>query len=46
MWNREKFKNLVVKFPVDNEWNPNREYMENYMKNLMEKNKEKLNCLN
>ena len=45
MWNREKLKNLVIKFPVDNEWNPYWEYMENYMKNLMKKNKEKLECL-
>lgn len=46
MWNREKLKNSIVKFPVDSEWNPNRDFMESYMKNLMEKNKEKLKCLN
>lgn len=36
----------TIKLPVDNEWNPNREYMWKYMKTLMDKNKEKLNCLN
>lgn len=46
MWNREKLKNLIVKFPVNSEWNPNRDFMESYMKNLMEKNREKLKCLN
>lgn len=46
MWNREKLKNLIVKFPVDSEWNPNRDFMENYIKNLIEKNREKLKCLN
>lgn len=46
MWNREKLKNLIVKFPVDSEWNPNRDFMENYIKNLMEKNRKILRCLN
>lgn len=43
---KEKLKNLIVKLPVDSEWNPNRDFMESYMKNLMEKNREKLKCLN
>lgn len=38
--------NHSIKLPVDSEWNPNREYMENYIKNLIEKNREKLKCLN
>ena len=43
---KEKLKNLIVKLPVDSEWNPNRDFMEKYIKNLMEKNREKLKCLN
>lgn len=47
-WNkfrRDIAIDLNVLLPVDNEWNPYWEYMENYMKNLMKKNKEKLECL-
>ena len=43
---RDEISKLSIKLPIDNEWNPNREYMWKYMKTLMEKNKEKLNCLN
>lgn len=41
-----RISNDYIKLPVDNDWNPDRNYMENYIKNIMEKNKEKLNCLN
>jgi hypothetical protein len=34
--------NHSIKLPVDSKWNPNRAYMESYMKNLMEKNQKKL----
>jgi len=31
VWNSKKIK---IKLPVDNSWNPDREFMENYIKNL------------
>ncbi len=30
----EKYLNEIIKLPVNSEWNPDREYMENYIKNL------------
>ncbi len=36
---------MLLYLPVDNEWNPDREYMEIYMKNLEEKCKTKLQNL-
>ena len=44
--NRHIKTDFSILLPVDSEWNPNREFMENYIKNLMEKNIEKLKCLN
>ena len=36
---------MLLYLPVDNEWNPDREYMENYIKNLEDKCKTKLQNL-
>ena len=30
----ERMKQETIKLPVNSEWNPDREYMENYIKNL------------
>lgn len=38
-------KKETIKLPIDSKWNPNRAYMESYMKNLMEKNQKKLQSL-
>lgn len=41
----KKLSKDIIKIPVNSEWNPDREYMENYMKNLEEKCKTKLQNL-
>lgn len=33
----KKYQNEIIKLPVDNEWNPNRDFMENYIKNIESK---------
>lgn len=30
----DEAKNMIIKLPVDSSWNPDREFMENYIKNL------------
>ena len=32
--NQTKINNMIIKLPVDSSWNPDREFMENYIKNL------------
>jgi len=31
---KDKINDMIIKLPVDNSWNPDREFMENYIKNL------------
>ena len=43
---RESAKEIMIKLPVDNKDNPDWNYMERYMSELLNKTKNKLNCLN
>ncbi len=43
--NRHIKTDFSILLPIDSKWNPNRAYMESYMKNLMEKNQKKLQSL-
>lgn len=43
---RESAKEIMIKLPVDNKDKPDWNYMEQYMRDLLNKTKNKLNCLN
>lgn len=44
--NRHIKTDFIIKLPVDSDGNPNYEYMDKYMSDLLNKSKNKLSCLN